>query len=517
MSAAPDLPKVSLLISTFNRRAYLGEAIRCAVRQDHPNLEILVVNDGGPDVSDIVAAHGEGRVTLIQNKENRGKACCLNQVIAMAKGKYIAYLDDDDILYPNHVSSLVAALESNPHAGVAYSNLYRVSFRLTADGKRVALGKYLEIVRDFDRFFMFHFNLVLHVSVMHRKDLLEKTGPYNEKVKVLIDWDMTRRLAFYSDFIHVDQATGEYSIPETDSDRISNRMRKDPNEYERTVRMIRSSRPPKPWPKVKDLSIIYTPARMNLATAGVLGAMRQHTFVPCQVYLPLPQADLDALGSNEMSNLVRVPVDERAPLQTRFDAALAQCDGDCVAIVPEGTPVDELWVEKALYALVNSNQPNVGYLIAGPADGAPAAILRRSELLAARRANPAASLRSSLLRAGIALRTVETAELPFMFDDLLHTATALEEDGDWARAAEIYGKLPGKFANQLWMKERTAMALSHLGSRDEEVLALAHEVNAARSTVDSLLLEAKVRRRLGQLETAAGLLEEARRRLVWKG
>lgn len=510
-------PLVSVLIPTFNRRAYLGEAIASACRQLHRNLEILVINDGGSDVADIVQGINDPRIVLIQNKENRGKACCLNQAIAQARGQYIAYLDDDDIHYPNHISSLVAALEANPQAGVAFSNLYRTSFRMGPDGKRVALGKYLEIVRDFDRFFMFHFNLVLHVSVMHRKDLIAKTGPYNEKVKVLIDWDMTRRLAFYSDFIHVDEATGEYSIPETESDRISHRMRKDPAEYERTVRMIRATRPPKPWPKVKDLSIIFLPRRMSLGAAETLGAIWQHTFAPCQIYLPLGERELNSVDSSEMPNLVRVPVSGAAPLGARLDACLAKCDGDCVAIVPEGTPIGDMWVERTLHALVNNPAPNVGYLLESPPDGALAAVLRKDELLAARRAAPASSIRQSLLRAGISLRNPCDAELAFMFDDILHTAGALEEEGDWERAAEIYSKLPGKFANQLWMKERTAEALLNLGTRDEEVLALTGEINAVRPTVESLLLEARVQKRLGRLEAAVALLQDARRRLEWKG
>ncbi len=510
-------PLVTLLIPTFNRRASLGEAIGSAVRQLHRNLEILVINDGGADVADIVQPFNDARVVLIQNKENRGKACCLNQAIALARGKYIAYLDDDDVHYPNHISSLVAALEANPQAGVAYSNLYRTACRVGPDGKRVALGKYLEIVRDFDRFFMFHFNLVLHVSVMHRKELIEKTGPYNEKVKILIDWDMTRRLAFYSDFIHVDEATGEYSIPEAHSDRISHRMRKDPAQYERTIRMIRATRPPKPWPKVKDLSIVCLPRRMNLAAASMLGAVHQHTFVPHKVYLPMGADELQALDSTDMPNLVPVTIDRSAPIQARLDACLAQCEGDVVAIVPEGTPVGDAWVEQALYALVNNPQPKVGYMLRGPADGALAAVIRKDELLAARSAGPASSIRQSLLRAGLSLRSPTNIEMPFMFDDLLHTATALEEDGDWDRAAEIYSKLPGKFSNRLWMNERTAAAMYNLGTRDPEALALCQEINSQRPTVESLLLEAKLQRRLGQLERSAGLLQEARHRLQWKG
>ena len=67
--------------------------------------------------------------------------------------------------------------------------------------------------RDFDRFLLCYFNHILHVSLMHRRDLLEKTGPYREGQRVLIDWDMTRRLAFFTDFLHVPRVTGEFYGP----------------------------------------------------------------------------------------------------------------------------------------------------------------------------------------------------------------------------------------------------------------------------------------------------------------
>ena len=69
----PD-PLVTLIIATFNRRSFLPEALRSAVEQSYRNLQIILVNDGGEDVSDIVEAINDPRIILINRKENRGYA-----------------------------------------------------------------------------------------------------------------------------------------------------------------------------------------------------------------------------------------------------------------------------------------------------------------------------------------------------------------------------------------------------------------------------------------------------------
>jgi glycosyltransferase involved in cell wall biosynthesis len=511
-------PLVSLITCTFNRTAVLPDALRCAVRQTHRNLQILVINDGGDDVAGIVASFNDPRICLVQNSENHGKAACLNQALGLAKGKYVAYLDDDDILYPDHVASLAEALEGPTDCQVAYSDLYRAQCRMLPSGRRVALGKYLEIIRDFDRDFLFHFNHVLHVSLMHRRDLIEKTGPYNESVKVLIDWDMTRRLAFYSDFLHVRRVTGEYAIPDKTSDRISSRMRKDMNEYERYVRTIRTTRPPKPWPKVKDLSIFFLPERMSMASADSLGAIWRHTFVPHQVYLPLPADQLREIGPTDMPNVIFVPVPSGAPVTARVDACLRRCEGDCVALMPSGTAVKDLWVEMGRYALLHNSVPKAAYFMEGPADPeVPPVVLWKDDLQAARQASPALNVRESLRQAGIQLIAPTLADCPFAFDEIMRTATDVEAEGDWERSARLFEKLPEKFANELWSKERRAMALHHTGADEEEAMRLCREINQERPSVESMLLEARLRREHDQLPEAIRLLETARLQLQWKG
>ncbi len=78
-------PMVSVLIPTFNRRQYLSEALASALHQSYTNLQVIVVNDGGQDVSDIVESYNDPRVVFINRKDNRGKAFSLNEALARAK------------------------------------------------------------------------------------------------------------------------------------------------------------------------------------------------------------------------------------------------------------------------------------------------------------------------------------------------------------------------------------------------------------------------------------------------
>jgi tetratricopeptide (TPR) repeat protein len=119
------------------------------------------------------------------------------------------------------------------------------------------LDKSIKVSRDFNRDFMFHYNHVLHVSLMHRKEAALRVGGFDENVKVLIEWSLNRRLCFIYDFIHVPVVTGEYYMPVFKSDRISVVQRKDKNSYRHNIRKIKANRPSKPWSKVESVDFIY--------------------------------------------------------------------------------------------------------------------------------------------------------------------------------------------------------------------------------------------------------------------
>ena len=507
-------PIVSVLIPTYNRRRYLPVALSSVVHQDYSNLEIFVIRDGGEDVCDVVNSFNDPRIIFINRKENRGLPFTLNEALVRAQGKYVCYLGDDDLYYPNHIETLVDVLENKTDCQVAYSDLYKVCCKIMPDGGRQVLSKVVKVSRDFDRFFMLCFNHVLHVSLMHRRDLIEKTGLYNEELNILIDWDMTRRLAFFSDFQHVYEITGEFDGSVAGSNRISVQRRKDKSEYSRNVRTIRTTRPAKPWTKIKDMSIIFTADQLNQQAGRTIGLIWRHTFFPHKVYLPMPRADFDRLNT-DMPNLIRVPVNPLASETERIDASLAGCDGEYIAVVPSGFPVREFWVEDALYVLINSSVCHEGLELEGSTDALWAAVLRKSDLQYARRSFPDLPVRQSLKAAGIVLRQPSSEELPFQFDNLLGEAQLAEKNGNWAQAAQMFEYIADHHQNQLSMRTRAAKAFFKAGDH-ARAAEFSCEVNQQRPTVDTLLLEAKVKREKKNSESAIELLKRAEQILEGK-
>ena len=515
---------MSVLISTYNRPGYVREAVESILHQTYSNFEIILVRDGGTPVGDIAGEFGDDRLIFIDRDQNRGLGYSFNEAFARAKGEYVTYLGDDDIYYPNHLDVLVDALEGQGQYGVAYTDLYKVNCRVTEDGRRVVLSKNVEISRDFSRMTMLRFNHTLHVSLMHERELLERAGGYNEELNVLMDWDLTRKLVFYTDFLHVPKITGEfyapvpvdeeqtsYSTPAGDCDRISVKRREDTNDFIRNLLTIRSTRPPKPWPKVEDMSIILLAERLDEATEEMLRDIWSHTFYPCQIYLPLPQEDLNRLRT-VVPNIMGVPVSAGAGETERFDAALSCCEGDYVAIVPRDFEIgreDMPWIESALWPLMNCPDPNQAFELPASSRQCWAAVFRREQLRRARRLGGHLPLAESVAAAGIRLRKPAVEEYPLQFDNLMTGAEEIEKQGNWARAAEVFEYLSENYQNELWMKTRWANALYHSGRYDEAVETVG-EVNSKRPTVSTLLMESRARRKKEDIWGAVDLLEKAK-------
>jgi len=118
---SPD-PIVSVIIPTYNWSSALRYAIRSVLWQTLGNFELLVVGDGCTDDSaEVVASFGDPRIRWHNLPENSGNQPAPNNAgIAMARGRYIAYLGHDDLWTPDHLARLVKALEETG-ADLAYS------------------------------------------------------------------------------------------------------------------------------------------------------------------------------------------------------------------------------------------------------------------------------------------------------------------------------------------------------------------------------------------------------------
>lgn len=103
-----ELPLVTIITATYNRRDYLRTMLGCIAAQSYPRIESIVVNDAGEPVDDIVAEFPFSRV--IDAPTNGGTLAAAKLGLDAARGEYIGLLPDDDWIYPDHVERIMAAI-----------------------------------------------------------------------------------------------------------------------------------------------------------------------------------------------------------------------------------------------------------------------------------------------------------------------------------------------------------------------------------------------------------------------
>jgi len=185
---------ISVIVRTKDRPALLAEAIASIRATGHP-AEIVVVNDGG------VHPNIDG-VTLVEHETSRGRSEAANAGVKAAKNEYVAFLDDDDLYYPEHLATLAKAARGSNAAG-----WYSDAVSAFIDGEnREPMRIY---ARDFDRELLLVDNYIpLPTLLFRRADFLE-LGGFDPAFDLFEDWDFLIRLAQRGDFVHVPRITCE--------------------------------------------------------------------------------------------------------------------------------------------------------------------------------------------------------------------------------------------------------------------------------------------------------------------
>jgi len=117
------MPSVSVIIPTYNRCGLLKEAVESVLQQTYADLEVLVVDDGSSDDTRSVVAHILDRRIRYLHKHNGGQSSALNLAFIKATGKYIAYLDEDDLWPPDYLKTMVNELDTKKDYGLAYARV----------------------------------------------------------------------------------------------------------------------------------------------------------------------------------------------------------------------------------------------------------------------------------------------------------------------------------------------------------------------------------------------------------
>lgn len=108
---------VSVIMPTYNCARFIRESIDSVLAQTYTNWELIIVDDCSTDETDtIVSNYTDKRIYYIRNSQNKGAALTRNRAIKEAKGRYIAFLDADDLWLPEKLEKQVAFMEKNNYA-----------------------------------------------------------------------------------------------------------------------------------------------------------------------------------------------------------------------------------------------------------------------------------------------------------------------------------------------------------------------------------------------------------------
>ncbi len=118
-------PRVSIIIATRNRARLLREALESLRAQTFTDFEAIVIDDGFTDDTREVVGSFHDRFRYI-HQANRGRSHARNRGLERARGRYVAFLDDDDLLRPNKLEIQVACLDDDPSVGWVYSSARNV-------------------------------------------------------------------------------------------------------------------------------------------------------------------------------------------------------------------------------------------------------------------------------------------------------------------------------------------------------------------------------------------------------
>ena len=184
------MPKVSVIIPTYNRLPMLKEAVDSVLAQGFEDLELIVVDAGSTDGTAEEMKEYRGRVKLIEHTENRGVSAARNRGILHAKGKYIAFLDSDDLWVKGKLKIEVAFLNDNPHYPLCYTDEIWIR-----KGKRVnpmlKHAKYSGWI--FEK--CLPLCIISPSSVMMKRTLFSKVGLFDEALPVCEDYDFWLRVS----------------------------------------------------------------------------------------------------------------------------------------------------------------------------------------------------------------------------------------------------------------------------------------------------------------------------------
>ncbi len=206
-------PLVSVVIPTYKRTYYLKQTLESIQKQTFQDFEIIVVDDGTPNDDNLLLCNSLDKVHYIKIENSGGPAKPRNVGIKKAKGKYIAFVDDDDLWSPEKLKKQVDVLDKNPDFGLVHA------YCQVIDGDGVVKDEITgrpgtPHVKHGDVSLRMMGNwTVMMPTPMVRKEVIDKVGGFNENIPAALeDIEYWIRTSFYTQFYYIDEPLVQYRV-----------------------------------------------------------------------------------------------------------------------------------------------------------------------------------------------------------------------------------------------------------------------------------------------------------------
>lgn len=212
----PSQPRVSILIRTHRRAEFLREAILSAARQTYRNIEIIIIEDGEPTAQAMVEREFGHLPNLHYRATGKpvGRALAGNLALQTATGEWCNFLDDDDLLYPDHVETLLASAYRESVPGV-----YGIGWEVPTEVLNQAPLQYREAApvhryqMPFNHLTLWVHNYIPIQCLLFRRELYLRYGGFEADMDQLEDWNLWTRYTLADRFALVDKTTSLYRVP----------------------------------------------------------------------------------------------------------------------------------------------------------------------------------------------------------------------------------------------------------------------------------------------------------------
>lgn len=218
-------PLVSVITRTYQGRLpYLKESVKSILNQTYSNIELIVVEDGSNTARNYIEQieRSEKLKVIYKDVSKCGRCHTGNIGLSLATGKFIVFLDDDDLFFADHIEVLASELSAHSEVAATYSTSWEVSTQLISlEPFRYIETSYQTMYRQkFSKSLMLHHNYIPIQSILFDRKLYEYYGGFDESLENLEDWNLWTRYCSNDNFLLIEKTTSMYRVPDKTSDRL---------------------------------------------------------------------------------------------------------------------------------------------------------------------------------------------------------------------------------------------------------------------------------------------------------